>query len=402
MDVLERFLNYVKIDTNSNDDNMECPSSRSQWDLANMLVDEMKEIGIADARVDEHCYVYGTIPATDETMPAIGLIAHMDTSSQVPGGPVKARVIRYEGGDICLNEEKQIVMREKDYETLKQDRGSELVITDGNTLLGADDKAGIAAIMAAAENLIKDGTRPHGKICLGFTPDEEVGRGADLFDVEHFGADFAYTVDGGDLSELEYENFNAASARVTVKGVSIHPGSAKNKMVNSITVAMEFNALLPAREIPENTEGYEGFHLLNGITGDVSETKMHYILRDHDLDKLNRKKEDFLKAAAFLNDRYGEKTVQVELKNSYYNMRSLIEEDMSIVKRAEEAVKSVGLIPVACPIRGGTDGARLSYMGLKCPNLGAGGRNFHGVFEYLNADQLRLCVKVLEKIVTTK
>ena len=401
MKLTDRFLNYVLIPTQSSEKSDACPSTPEQWELAKLLVAEMQEMGIRDARVDEHCYVYGSIPATCEG-PAIGLIAHMDTSSAVAGGPVCPRLVKYEGGDIVLNAEKGIVMREKDYETLKADKGCELLVTDGTTLLGGDDKAGIASILTLAERLINDPSVPHGKICIGFTPDEEIGRGADLFDVKNFGADFAYTVDGGDISELEYENFNAASARLTFKGLSIHPGSAKNKMINALTVAMEFDRMLPECEVPEHTEGYEGFHHLVFMRGEVQAAESAYIIRDHDMAKFEQKKSGMEKVAAYLNDKYGAGTVTLEMKDSYYNMRSIIEEDMTVVTRAEEAIRAQGLNPVAVAIRGGTDGARLCYMGLKCPNLGAGGRNFHGVYEYLNVDQLKKSVDILQHIVTVR
>lgn len=402
MELLERFLKYVSINTNSNEDCENCPSSPAQWELAKALVKEMGEIGITDARVDEHCYVYGTVPATAEGFPAIGLIAHMDTSSAVAGGPVKAKVLRYEGGDILLNDEKNIVLPAKDYPSLQQDKGSRLVVTDGTTLLGADDKAGIAIIMTAAEKLLNNPSIPHGKICIGFTPDEEIGRGADLFDVEHFGADFAYTLDGGDISDIEYENFNAASAVIRVHGFSIHPGSAKGKMINAAKLAMEFDSMLPPLEIPENTEGYEGFHHLCGIKGEEQEATAIYIIRDHDRAKFEAKKKEFERIADYLNEKYGAGTFELTMKDSYYNMREIIEQDMSIIRRAEDAIRGAGLTPAAVPIRGGTDGARLSFMGLKCPNLGTGGRNYHGVYEYLNADDAEKMTDIVISLLTKR
>ncbi|MBO2517754.1 MAG: peptidase T, partial [Clostridiales bacterium] len=304
MELLERFLKYVSINTNSDENCGTCPSSPAQRDLANELVKEMLDMGITDARADEHSYVYGTIPATKEGYAAIGLIAHMDTSPAVAGGPVKPRTLRYEGGDIVLNQEKNIVLPAKDYPFMKQDIGSELVVTDGTTLLGADDKAGVAIIMTVAEKLLKDRSIPHGKICIGFTPDEEIGRGADLFDVKNFGADFAYTLDGADIAGIEYENFNAASAVIKVHGFSIHPGTAKGKMINAAKLAMEFDSLLPALEIPENTEGYEGFHHLCGIRGEEQEAQIVYIIRDHDRTKFEAKKKEFQRVTAYLNDKY--------------------------------------------------------------------------------------------------
>lgn len=401
-DIVERFLKYVSIDTNSNEACGDCPSTPNQTVLANMLADEMKSLGIQDARVDEHGYVYGLVPATDESLPDIGLIAHMDTSDAVPGGPVRARRVYYQGGDIVLNAEKNIVMPEKDYDSLKADRGHELIVTDGTTLLGADDKAGIAAIMTLAEKLVGDKSIPHGNVRIAFTPDEEIGRGADLFDVQGFKVAFAYTVDGGDLSAIEYENFNAASAVVDVKGFSIHPGSAKGKMLNACTLAMRFDALLPVHEVPENTEGHEGFHHLCDMKGDVSAAQLVYIIRDHDREKFETKKRQFQEIADFLNARMGREIYTVTLKDSYYNMREIIEKDMRIVERAQNAIRAEGMTPVCVPVRGGTDGATLSFKGIKCPNLGAGGRNFHGVYEYLNADQLRLSVSVLERIVSAR
>lgn len=395
MDLIERFLKYVSVNTNSDEANENCPSSPNQLILAQMLKEEMVNMGISDARVDEHGYVYGTIAATDEAMPSIGLIAHMDTSSAVAGGPVHPRLFRYEGGDIVLNAEKGIIMPEADYESLKRDRGAELIVTDGTTLLGADDKAGVAIIMTVAEQLLQDASARHGKVCIAFTPDEEIGRGADLFDVEHFGADFAYTLDGGEIEDLEYENFNAASAILKFHGFSIHPGSAKNKMRNAVKYAMEFDRLLPERETPENTEGYEGFHHLCGIRGEEQEAQSVYIIRDHDREKFEQKKKGFELAVSFMNEKYGSGTVELILRDSYYNMREVIEQDMSVVHRAEEAIRRAGLEPVAVPIRGGTDGARLSFMGLKCPNIGTGGRNYHGIYEYLNCDEARMMCRIV-------
>ncbi|MBE5783430.1 MAG: peptidase T [Clostridiales bacterium] len=399
MDVVERFLKYVAMDTTSDEASETCPSSPCQWALARYLEEEMKEMGLENVHADEHAYVYGFIPGNDASLPAIGLIAHMDTVDAVPGSPIKASVIHYEGGDVVLNEEKGIVMREKDFDSLKADRGHDLVITDGTTLLGADDKAGIAEIMTFCEYVINHPEVKHGKICIGFTPDEEIGRGADLFDVAGFGADFAYTVDGGAANEIEYENFNAASARLLVHGFSIHPGSAKNKMRNAARMAMEFHAMLPANEIPECTEGYEGFYHLCGMRGEEQEAELIYIIRDHDRAKFEQKKERIRKIAAYLNDQYGEGTFELTVKDSYFNMREKVEEKMEVIERAKAALSACGMTPICVPIRGGTDGARLSFMGLICPNLGTGGRNGHGVYEYASVNEMNSMVEVLKKLV---
>ena len=399
MDVVERFLKYVAIETTSDETSETCPSSPCQWTLARYLEEEMKALGLSDVHVDEHAYVYGFIPATDPSLPAIGLIAHMDTVDAVPGSPVKARIIHYEGGEVVLNAEKGIVMQEKDFESLKADRGHDLIITDGTTLLGADDKAGIAEIMTFCEYVMHHPEEKHGKICIGFTPDEEIGRGADLFDVAGFGADFAYTVDGGAAHEIEYENFNAASAHLTVHGFSIHPGSAKNKMRNAARMAMEFHAMLPAHEIPECTEGYEGFYHLCEMKGEEQKAELAYIIRDHDRAKFEQKKERIQKIAAYLNDKYGEGTFELTVKDSYYNMREKVEEKIEVVDRALDALRACGFDPRCVPIRGGTDGARLSFMGLVCPNLGTGGRNFHGVYEYASVQEMQGMVNVLKKLV---
>ncbi len=394
--VENRFLRYVAFDTQSNEDSETCPSTDKQRILGQALVEEMLELGISDAHMDANGYVYGTVPG-DPSLPTIGLIAHMDTAPDASGENVQARIVPYEGEEICLNEEKGIFLRESDYPELKMHRGKHLIVTDGTTLLGADDKAGIAEIMSCAEFLLRTKMR-HATLKIGFTPDEEIGRGADLFDVAKFGADFAYTVDGGTIGELEYENFNAAGAKVTVSGRNIHPGSAKNKMVNSQLIAMEFQAMLPVHQRPECTEGYEGFILLTDMEGCVEETKLHYIIRDHDIAKFEAKKAVMAQVAAFLNKKYGEGTVRAEIRDSYYNMRKQIEPRMDIVDRAKTAMESVGITPVTVPIRGGTDGARLSYMGLLCPNLCTGGANYHSRFEYIPVEDMRLITEMLVQI----
>ena len=396
--VTERFLRYVSFDTQSDENSTTCPSTAKQKLLAAALVEEMKEMGIQDARMDEFGYVYGTVPG-DPSLPTIGLIAHMDTSPDASGADIRAKIVEYTGADVCLNEEKGIFLREKDYPSLKNHHGKHLIVTDGTTLLGADDKAGVAEIMAAAEILLNQGGR-HATLKIGFTPDEEIGSGADHFDVQGFGAEYAYTADGGTVGEIEYENFNAAGARVVVQGLNIHPGSAKDKMVNSQYIAMEFQSLLPVQQRPEFTQGYEGFFHLMSIQGEVERTELHYIIRDHDLEKFQQKKAVMAAAADFINRKYGDGTLELTVKDSYFNMKQCIEPVMYVVDRAMAAMKAVGMRPVAVPIRGGTDGARLSYEGLPCPNLCTGGENYHGRFEYIPVEDMELCVKMLVKILT--
>ena len=398
MTVSERFLKYVSFNTRSDEESETCPSTEGQRKLGKALVEEMLTMGIQDAYMDEDGYVYGTVPG-DPRLPAIGLIAHMDTSPDASGENIKARVVAYEGGDICLNEEKGIYLCLSDYESLNNHIGKHLIVTDGTTLLGADDKAGIAEILTAAEHLLKV-RNIHATLKIGFTPDEEIGRGADRFRVKDFGADYAYTVDGGALGELEYENFNAASAVVKFHGLNIHPGSAKNKMINAQLLAMEFQNMLPANQRPETTEGYEGFILLTDMVGEVEEAKLSYILRDHDLQKLQEKKAVMESAAKFLNEKYGQGRVEVIIKDSYFNMKKHIETCMYIVERAKKAMETVGITPKIVPIRGGTDGARLSYEGLPCPNLFTGGENFHGRFEYIPVEDMESCTQVLIRLLT--
>ena len=402
MKVHERLLNYVKIDTQSVPGSDKIPSSEKQKELGRFLVEEMKSMGIEDAYMDDNGYVYGTVKGNTDA-PVIGFIAHMDTSPDMSGTKVKPKIIyNYDGSDIILNEEKQIVMDTKTFDHLLKYRGQDLIVTDGTTLLGADDKAGIAEILTMAEYFIKNPHIKHGTIKIGFTPDEEVGRGADLFNIKEFGADYAYTVDGGELGELEYENFNAASAKVIINGANIHPGTAKNKMKNSILIGMEFHGMLPVYETPENTEGYEGFSLLTDMSGNIEKTTLKYIIRDHDMDKFKVKKERFKKIAAYLNDKYGQGTVELSLEDSYYNMKEKILPHMYIIDNAIQAMKNIGIEPKVVPIRGGTDGARLSYMGLPCPNLCTGGHNYHGKFEYIPIQSMEKVVELLIEIATVK
>ncbi|MBO5317412.1 MAG: peptidase T [Oscillospiraceae bacterium] len=396
MTASERFLRYVTYSTQSDEFCETCPSTPGQKVLGEALVKEMLDMGIADAHMDENGYVYGTVPGAPQR-PAVGLIAHMDTAPDCSGENVKPQCVVHTGGDICLNEELGIYLRESEHESLCHHRGKTLIVTDGTTLLGADNKAGIAEIMTAAQRLLAS-KEPHATLRIGFTPDEEIGRGADLFDVAHFAADYAYTVDGGALGELEYENFNASAAQVTVKGLSIHPGSAKNKLINSQLVAMEFQSLLPSQQRPETTEGYEGFIHLTDMEGDVEKTVLRHILRDHDARKLAKQQEIMEVAAQFLNSKYGSGTVEVAVKESYRNMREKIEPCMYIVDRAVEAMEQEGITPKIVPVRGGTDGARLSYMGLPCPNLCTGGENFHGRYEYIPAEDMEKVTDLLVRL----
>ncbi len=402
MKVSERFLKYVSFPTMSCEESETVPSTEKQKFLGAKLVDELIALGIRDARMDEFGYVYGKLPAnTDRKLPAIGLIAHMDTSPAAADEPIKAKIVLYEGSPVLLNEEKGIYLSEADYPSLAEYYAEHLIVTDGTTLLGADDKAGIAEIMTAIEMVIESGAE-HGDICIGFTPDEEIGRGADKFDVSGFGADYAYTVDGGALGELEYENFNAAAVRVTVNGVSIHPGSAKHKMKNAVTMAMEFNAMLPPLDIPELTEGYEGFHHLCDISGDIEKTQMTYIVRDHSREMFEARKAYFVKAAEEFNYKYGKEYVTLDIKDSYYNMSEIIEQHKYTVERAEKAMQRCGVTPRIIPIRGGTDGARLSFEGLPCPNICTGGENFHSRFEYISIESMEAICEILVEILTDK
>ena len=394
--VEKRFLRYVSYETTSDESSETCPSTEKQKALGKTIVEEMLAMGIQDARMDENGYVYGTVPG-DPSLPTIGLIAHMDTAPDASGADIQARIVEYTGGDILLNEEKGIYLRETDYESLKRNHGKHLIVTDGTTLLGADDKAGVAEILTAAEILLTQGGK-HATLKIGFTPDEEIGRGADKFDIQGFGADYAYTADGGTVGEIEYENFNAASACVTFHGLNIHPGSAKDKMVNSQYIAMEYQSLLPTAQKPEYTEGYEGFIHLTDMRGEVENSQLRYIIRDHDMAKFQEKKRRMTAAADFLNDKYGPGTVEIALRDSYFNLREKIEPCMEIVDRAKRAMALAGMEPKEVPVRGGTDGARLSYEGLPCPNLCTGGENYHGRFEYIPVEDMEQCVKMLVNI----
>ena len=396
MTVIDRFLKLVSYPTTSDERSETCPSTPQQRVLAEELVRQMQELGIQDARVDAYGYVYGTIPANcEKDIPVYGLIAHMDTAPDAPGENIRARVTEaYDGGDVVLNEEKHIVLSPKEYPQMKNAVGKRLIVTDGTTLLGADDKAGVAEILSAAELLLTS-DRKHGTVKLAFTPDEEIGCGADNFDVAGFGADYAYTVDGGAIGELEYENFNAASAKIVIRGKSIHPGSAKGQMVNAALVAMELHGLLPALETPYYTDGYEGFYHLTDLQGETEQAELHYIIRDHDRAKFEDRKAVMQKVCAEIDRRYGAGTVELTLRDSYYNMKEKIEPCMFLIENAKRAMEQLGIEPKVVPIRGGTDGARLSFEGLPCPNLCTGGENFHGRFEYIPAEDMERITQLL-------
>ncbi len=400
MRAYERLLNYVKVHTTSCEDSASTPSTARQFDLGRQLRDELEELGVKDARIDEKCYVYGAIPATAgcEGAPAIGFIAHMDTAPDFSGEHVSPQVIEhYDGGDVPLGTSGR-VLSANDFPHLPSLARRTLITTDGTTLLGADDKAGVAEIMTLAEELQKSGM-PHGKICIGFTPDEEIGRGADAFDVQGFGADFAYTVDGDAENQIEYENFNACAAKVTFRGFAVHPGSSKDTMVNASLLAMEFNAMLPAGDTPGHTEGYEGFFHLCGMSGDVSDAKLEYIVRDHSAEMFACRQQMLRHITKLMQEKYGADAVQLEIMEQYRNMKEKIEPCMHLIENAEAAIKEAGMTPAAMPIRGGTDGARLSYMGLPCPNLGTGGHAFHGPYEHITAEGMDKVVEVLKGIV---
>lgn len=396
-DAEQRFLKYISFPTKSEENKQNIPSTPEQFALGKYLVEEMKSIGIKDAFIDENCYVYGTIEKNSDIKSTVGFIAHVDTSPDFSGKDIKPKTIEYNGGDIVLNKELNIVMSESDFPRLKNYIGQKLIVTDGTTLLGADDKAGIAEIMGAAKEIIESGL-PHGTIKIAFIPDEEVGRGADLFDVKGFGCDFAYTIDGGELGEIEYENFNAASLTVNIQGVNIHPGTAKNKRLNSIIIAHEYASLLPAYQRPEHTENYEGFFHLNKIEGNVENTVMHYIIRDHDQTFFENKKQLALQAAEYINQKYNKKPISVEIKDSYYNMKEKVLPHMEIVKMIEDAMIQNGVEPKVIPIRGGTDGAQLSYKGLPCPNICVGGENFHGKYEFVSIDSMEKIKDIIKTL----
>ena len=404
MNALNRFLKYVSFDTQSAEGQEQMPSTDKQKVLGAALAEELGALGLHNAHMDEFGYVYAWLPATAgcEGIPCVGLIAHMDTSPEASGADVKPRIVHYDGSDVVLNMEQNIVLSPAKFPTLNRYVGQDLVVTDGTTLLGADDKAGIAEIVTAVEYLTQHPEIPHGRIAVCFTPDEEVGRGADKFDVAGFGAAVAYTVDGGALGQLEYENFNAASAKITIHGVNIHPGEAKNKMKNAVLIANELISLLPADETPGTTEGYEGFYHVNSIEGNVTCVDIGCIIREHDKELFLARKQRMTDLVGQMNAKYGAGTVELTLKDQYYNMREMVEPHMYLIHRARAAMTAVGVEPAVVPVRGGTDGARLSYMGLPCPNLGTGGINFHGVHEYIPVNALEKMTDVLVNLVKSE
>jgi tripeptide aminopeptidase len=399
--VVSRFLKYVSFDTQSDETATAIPSTDKQMNLAEALKEEMETMGLTEISLDEHAYLMASLPAnTEEEIPVIGFIAHLDTSPDMPGVNVKPRIVeKYEGKDVILNEKENIVLSPSIFPELLKHVGEDLIVTDGTTLLGADDKAGIAEIMTAIQYLIDHPEIKHGKIRIAFNPDEEIGMGASKFDVALFGCDWAYTIDGGEAGELEYENFNAAAAKVKIKGLNVHPGYAKNKMLNAGLIAMQFAGMLPQQERPEHTEGYEGFFHLTGITGTVEEATLSYIVRDHDKIKFEQRLQLLQDAAVYLNKVYPEGTVLLEIKQQYRNMREIVEPQRHIVELAEKAMKAVGITPLVRPIRGGTDGAQLSFKGLPCPNIFAGGLNFHGRYEWIPVQSMEKAIKVIVKII---
>jgi len=399
--LVSRFLDYVKIETTSDESSTSVPSTPTQFKFAEKLVEELNSLGLSDVSIDEKGYVMATLPSNSKKeLATVGFIAHMDTSPDMSGKGVNPRIINsYDGKDIILNDELNIVMKVENFPELSDHKGLDLIVTDGTTLLGADNKAGIAEIITAMEYLIQNPNIEHGTIKIGFTPDEEIGRGADYFDVEKFAADFAYTMDGGPVGELEYENFNAASAKIFIQGRNVHPGTAKNKMLNSILIANELNNLLPVNERPEYTEGYEGFFHLVHFDGSVEKTNIAYIIRDHSKNKFSLKKQLITEACEFINKKYGD-IVTLDLKDSYYNMEEKILPVMHIIDLAKEAMKNIDVEPVIKPIRGGTDGARLSYMGLPCPNIFTGGLNYHGKYEYISIEGMEKAVHTILEIIS--
>ncbi len=399
-EIIERFTTYVKVDTQSDESVDTCPSTPGQLTLGNMLVDELKSIGMQDAAIDENGYVMATLPSnTEKDVPTIGFLAHVDTATDFTGKNVNPQIIEsYDGKDIVLNEQLQVTLSPDQFPELSGYKGHTLITTDGTTLLGADNKAGIAEIMTAMDYLIKHPEIKHGTIRVAFTPDEEIGRGPHKFDAKRFNASFAYTVDGGPLGELEYESFNAAAAKITIKGNNVHPGTAKGKMINSAKIAMKLNSLLPADEAPEYTEGYEGFYHLLSIQGDVEETKLHYIIRDFDKENFQNRKETMKRAVEELQNEYGQDRILLDMNDQYYNMREKIEPVIEIVNIAKQAMENLGIEPKISPIRGGTDGSQLSYMGLPTPNIFTGGENFHGKFEYISVDNMVKAVNVIVEI----
>ncbi|MCM3239718.1 peptidase T [Heyndrickxia oleronia] len=396
-EIIERFTSYVKIDTQSNEDSETCPSTPGQWDLLHKLKEELKSIGMEDVTLDENGYLMATLPSnTDKHVPTIGFLAHVDTATDFTGKNVNPQLVEnYDGGDILLNDSLHITLSPKEFPNLENYKGHTLITTDGTTLLGADNKAGIAEIMTAMAYLIHHPEIKHGKVRVAFTPDEEIGRGPHKFDVEAFQAQYAYTVDGGRLGELEYESFNAAGAKITIKGSNIHPGSAKGKMINSIKIGMELQNKLPAEEAPEYTEGYEGFYHLLSMNGDVEQTKMNYIIRDHDKEKFEAKKANLEKIVNELQQKHGENNIILEISDQYYNMKDKIEPVKHIVDIAYEAMKDLNIEPIIQPIRGGTDGSQLSFMGLPTPNIFTGGENFHGKYEYISVDNMEKATQVI-------
>lgn len=400
-EVIDRLITYAQVDTQSDENSNTCPSTPGQLTLGQLLVDELKEIGMQDVTMDENGYVMATLPAnSDKQIPTIGFLAHIDTATDFTGAGVKPQIVeQYDGQDIILNRAQNVVLSPRDFPELSGYKGHTLVTTDGTTLLGADDKAGIAEIMTAMAYLIQHPELKHGKIRVAFTPDEEIGRGPHKFDVEAFGAKYAYTMDGGPLGELQYESFNAAAALVTCKGKNVHPGTAKNKMVNAAKIAMELNSMLPAEEAPEHTEGYEGFYHLTSIEGDVELTELRYIIRDHDRELFEGRKAKLASIVEELQNKYGAERIILQMKDQYYNMREKIEPVKEVVDIAQTAMEKLGIKPIIEPIRGGTDGSQLSYMGLPTPNIFTGGENYHGRYEYVSADNMVLAVQTIIEIV---
>jgi tripeptide aminopeptidase len=395
--IIKRFISYVTIDTESDPNNPDFPSSDNQWDLANLLVKELKDIGMSDVTLDKHCYVMATLPSNlDYDVPTIGFVSHIDTTPDYTGANVKPIIHHeYDGKDIVLNKNENIVLSPSYFDDLLQYKGQTIITTDGTTLLGADDKAGITEIVSAMEYLINHPEIKHGKIRICFTPDEEVGKGAHKFDVKKFGADWAYTMDGSQIGELEYENFNAASAKITINGKIVHPGYAKGKMINSMSIAGDFILRLPSKEVPESTEGYEGFFHLHQIKGNVEQSILQYIIRDHDTDLFNNRKQFMIDLVAKMNSELGNNAIELDIKDQYYNMKEKVIPVMHIVDIAEEVMQDIGITPLIKPIRGGTDGSQLSFMGLPCPNIFAGGHNFHGRYEYVPVESMIKATEVI-------
>ena len=395
--IIKRFISYVTIDTESDPNNPDFPSSDNQWDLANLLVKELKDIGMSDVTLDKHCYVMATLPSNlDYDVPTIGFVSHIDTTPDYTGANIKPKIHHeYDGKDIVLNKNENIVLSPSYFDDLLQYIGQTIITTDGTTLLGADDKAGITEIVSAMEYLINHPEIKHGKIRICFTPDEEVGKGAHKFDIKKFGADWAYTMDGSQIGELEYENFNAASAKITINGKIVHPGYAKGKMINSMSIAGDFILRLPSEEVPESTEGYEGFFHLHQFKGNVEQSILQYIIRDHDTDLFNNRKQFMIDLVAKMNSELGNNSIELDIKDQYYNMKEKVIPVMHIVDIAEEVMRDIGITPLIKPIRGGTDGSQLSFMGLPCPNIFAGGHNFHGRYEYVPVESMIKATEVI-------